>query len=245
MERSNSLETHSPWCILAERVVCGWRGSTASPCRDPCLPRNWSLIQRRPLTSSALGSTSMDLRCRPGIRGSLVLHPVSPALCPSNSPLQPPDSRWVWAGQSQSRGGALGEVQRRAQRGSRGGGYGSPEVKSHIQYDPERDFANYGTQIYGFSLNWKILHQKQYAIFQIHGNSTLILCISLNFCANVMLILLFLHTGITPHRGVFHYGPPGTGKTMTGWAIDNEVGAHMTVINRPEIMSKYGNIIPT
>lgn len=36
------------------------------------------------------------------------------------------------------------------------------------------------------------------------------------------------------------YGPPGTGKTMIGQAIANEVGAHMTVINGPEIMSKYG-----
>uniref|UniRef100_A0A3P8RNA5 AFG2 AAA ATPase homolog A n=1 Tax=Amphiprion percula TaxID=161767 RepID=A0A3P8RNA5_AMPPE len=35
------------------------------------------------------------------------------------------------------------------------------------------------------------------------------------------------------------YGPPGTGKTMIGRAIANEVGAHMTVINGPEIMSKF------
>lgn len=45
--------------------------------------------------------------------------------------------------------------------------------------------------------------------------------------------------GIPSPRGVLLYGPPGTGKTMIGRAIANEVGAHMTVINGPEIMSKY------
>lgn len=45
-------------------------------------------------------------------------------------------------------------------------------------------------------------------------------------------------SGIPPPRGVLLYGPPGTGKTMIGRAIANEVGAHMTVINGPEIMSK-------
>lgn len=49
-------------------------------------------------------------------------------------------------------------------------------------------------------------------------------------------------TGIPPPRGVLLYGPPGTGKTMIGRAIASEVGAHMTVINGPEIMSKYGHI---
>ncbi|MFT7819277.1 spermatogenesis-associated protein 5-like [Arapaima gigas] len=44
---------------------------------------------------------------------------------------------------------------------------------------------------------------------------------------------------IPPPRGVLLYGPPGTGKTMIGRAVANEVGAHMTVINGPEIMSKY------
>lgn len=60
----------------------------------------------------------------------------------------------------------------------------------------------------------------------------------MHFCA-------FDDTGITPPRGVLLYGPPGTGKTMIGRAIANEVGAHMTIINGPEIMSKYGHIIPT
>ncbi|KAM9357083.1 ATPase family gene 2 protein homolog A [Symphorus nematophorus] len=50
---------------------------------------------------------------------------------------------------------------------------------------------------------------------------------------------LFSNYGIPPPRGVLLYGPPGTGKTMIGRAIANEVGAHMTVINGPEIMSKF------
>ncbi|XP_060935809.1 ATPase family gene 2 protein homolog A [Limanda limanda] len=50
---------------------------------------------------------------------------------------------------------------------------------------------------------------------------------------------LFRNYGIPPPRGVLLYGPPGTGKTMIGRAIANELGAHMTVINGPEIMSKF------
>ncbi|XP_068596747.1 ATPase family gene 2 protein homolog A [Brachionichthys hirsutus] len=50
---------------------------------------------------------------------------------------------------------------------------------------------------------------------------------------------LFSNYGIPPTRGVLLYGPPGTGKTMIGRAIANEIGAHMTVINGPEIMSKF------
>ncbi|KAI4819464.1 hypothetical protein KUCAC02_004710, partial [Chaenocephalus aceratus] len=45
--------------------------------------------------------------------------------------------------------------------------------------------------------------------------------------------------GIPPPRGVLLYGPPGTGKTMIARAIANEIGAHMTVINGPEIVSKF------
>uniref|UniRef100_A0A3Q3MG42 AFG2 AAA ATPase homolog A n=1 Tax=Labrus bergylta TaxID=56723 RepID=A0A3Q3MG42_9LABR len=54
---------------------------------------------------------------------------------------------------------------------------------------------------------------------------------------------LFSNYGIPPPRGVLLYGPPGTGKTLIGRAIANEVGAHMTVINGPEIMSKRPAII--
>lgn len=44
--------------------------------------------------------------------------------------------------------------------------------------------------------------------------------------------------GIPPPRGVLLYGPPGTGKTMIARAIANEVGAYVSVINGPEIISK-------
>lgn len=50
---------------------------------------------------------------------------------------------------------------------------------------------------------------------------------------------LFKTYGIPPPRGVLLYGPPGTGKTLIARAISNEVGAHVSVINGPEIMSKY------
>ncbi|KAF5891910.1 spermatogenesis-associated protein 5, partial [Clarias magur] len=50
---------------------------------------------------------------------------------------------------------------------------------------------------------------------------------------------IFKNYGIPPPRGVLLYGPPGTGKTMIGRAIASEVGAHMTVINGPEILSKF------
>lgn len=55
-------------------------------------------------------------------------------------------------------------------------------------------------------------------------------------------IIRSLSAGIPPPRGVLLYGPPGTGKTMIGRAIANEVGAHMTVINGPEIMSRLGRL---
>ncbi|XP_040274353.1 ATPase family protein 2 homolog [Bufo bufo] len=50
---------------------------------------------------------------------------------------------------------------------------------------------------------------------------------------------LFKTYGIPPPRGVLLYGPPGTGKTLIARAIANEVGAHVSVINGPEIMSKF------
>ncbi|KAJ8262520.1 hypothetical protein GJAV_G00167360 [Gymnothorax javanicus] len=50
---------------------------------------------------------------------------------------------------------------------------------------------------------------------------------------------LFRRYGIPSPRGVLLFGPPGTGKTMIARAIANEIGAHMTVINGPEIMSKF------
>ncbi|KAM4807714.1 ATPase family gene 2 protein homolog A [Rhinophrynus dorsalis] len=50
---------------------------------------------------------------------------------------------------------------------------------------------------------------------------------------------LFKSYGIPPPRGVLLYGPPGTGKTLIARAIANEVGAHVSVINGPEIISKF------
>ncbi|XP_028348059.1 ATPase family gene 2 protein homolog A isoform X3 [Physeter macrocephalus] len=45
--------------------------------------------------------------------------------------------------------------------------------------------------------------------------------------------------GIPPPRGVLLYGPPGTGKTLIARAVANEVGAYVSVINGPEIISKF------
>ncbi|XP_051900077.1 ribosome biogenesis protein SPATA5 isoform X2 [Pristis pectinata] len=50
---------------------------------------------------------------------------------------------------------------------------------------------------------------------------------------------LVRNMGITPPRGILLFGPPGTGKTMIARAVANEVGAHIIVINGPEIISKY------
>ncbi|XP_077790144.1 ATPase family gene 2 protein homolog A isoform X3 [Podarcis muralis] len=50
---------------------------------------------------------------------------------------------------------------------------------------------------------------------------------------------LFRSYGIPPPRGVLLYGPPGTGKTLIAKAIANEVGAHVSTINGPEIISKF------
>lgn len=49
---------------------------------------------------------------------------------------------------------------------------------------------------------------------------------------------VFLLLGIPAPRGVLLYGPPGTGKTMIARAVANEVGAYVSVINGPEIISK-------
>ncbi|XP_022086133.1 spermatogenesis-associated protein 5-like isoform X2 [Acanthaster planci] len=49
----------------------------------------------------------------------------------------------------------------------------------------------------------------------------------------------FKSLGVAPPRGVLMYGPPGVGKTMIARAVANEVGAHVTIINGPEVMSRY------
>ena len=50
---------------------------------------------------------------------------------------------------------------------------------------------------------------------------------------------LFRRLGIDPPKGVLLHGPPGTGKAMIAKAVATETNAHFTVINGPEIISKY------
>jgi len=50
---------------------------------------------------------------------------------------------------------------------------------------------------------------------------------------------LFTRLGIDPPKGVLLKGPPGSGKTLLAKAVANESGAHFTVINGPEVMSKW------
>lgn len=50
---------------------------------------------------------------------------------------------------------------------------------------------------------------------------------------------VFAQLGIEPPKGVLLYGPPGTGKTLLARAIANETNSNFTVINGPEIMSKF------
>jgi transitional endoplasmic reticulum ATPase len=50
---------------------------------------------------------------------------------------------------------------------------------------------------------------------------------------------IFQKLGIEPPKGVLLHGPPGTGKTLLAKAVANETSSHFTVINGPEIMSKF------
>lgn len=56
-------------------------------------------------------------------------------------------------------------------------------------------------------------------------------------CTGYFCVFFFL-VGIPAPRGLLLYGPPGTGKTMIARAVANEVGAYVSVINGPEIISK-------
>ena len=50
---------------------------------------------------------------------------------------------------------------------------------------------------------------------------------------------IFDRLGIEPPKGVLLQGPPGTGKTLLAKAVANETNSNFTVINGPEIMSKF------
>ncbi|MBU1975057.1 MAG: CDC48 family AAA ATPase [Nanoarchaeota archaeon] len=50
---------------------------------------------------------------------------------------------------------------------------------------------------------------------------------------------IFERLGIEAPKGVLLHGPPGTGKTLIAKAVANETNSNFTVINGPEIMSKF------
>ncbi|PIO04354.1 ATPase [Candidatus Woesearchaeota archaeon CG08_land_8_20_14_0_20_47_9] len=50
---------------------------------------------------------------------------------------------------------------------------------------------------------------------------------------------IFERLGVTPPKGVLLHGPPGTGKTLIAKAVANETNSNFSLINGPEIMSKY------
>ncbi|MFH1650232.1 MAG: CDC48 family AAA ATPase [Candidatus Woesearchaeota archaeon] len=50
---------------------------------------------------------------------------------------------------------------------------------------------------------------------------------------------IFERLGIEPPKGVLFHGPPGTGKTLLAKAVATETKSNFSLINGPEIMSKY------
>jgi len=51
---------------------------------------------------------------------------------------------------------------------------------------------------------------------------------------------LWTTAGVPTPKGVLLYGPPGCGKTLLANALVEETGAHIVVINGPEIMARKG-----
>jgi ATP-dependent 26S proteasome regulatory subunit len=50
---------------------------------------------------------------------------------------------------------------------------------------------------------------------------------------------IFKQFGLRTPKGVLLYGPSGTGKTLIAKAVAEETGAHVILVNGPEIMSKF------
>ena len=51
---------------------------------------------------------------------------------------------------------------------------------------------------------------------------------------------LWTTAGVPTPKGVLLHGPPGCGKTLIANALMEETGAHVVIINGPEIMAKKG-----
>lgn len=51
---------------------------------------------------------------------------------------------------------------------------------------------------------------------------------------------LWTTAGVPPTKGVLLHGPPGCGKTLIANALVEETGAHVVIINGPEIMARKG-----